>query len=227
MKGAMSFERTCLAATVLAALTLASCARTPPEPVEVEVRVTAETGSPIVGAQLRVRGDYLGTTNALGQATLRVPGPAGERLPLSLTCPAGFSATTEETALVLPDHGSPTAPATNVDLVCQTQQREAVVVVHTAGEPLSLPIKVDGVVVGQTDALGFGHVHVRATPDSSFEISLDTSSDGRLAPTNPAQSFRLATSDEVFVFEPGFRLSKARKAKRGAAARPRAARSGT
>jgi hypothetical protein len=226
MKHAMSFERNRLAGTVLAVLAIAGCARTGPEPVEVEVQVMAETGAPIVGAQLRVRGDYLGTTNALGQATLRVPGQPGERLPLSLTCPAGFTATTEGADLVLPEPSSPTAAATNVDLVCQTQQREAVVVVHTAGEPLSLPIKVDGVVVGQTDALGFGHVHVRAIPDSSFEVSLDTSSDGRLTPTNPAQSFHLATNDEVFVFEPAFHASKARKAKRGAASKPKL-RSGT
>jgi hypothetical protein len=217
MKHAMTSERTRLASTLLAALAIASCARSHPEPVEVAVRVMGETGTPIVGAQLRIRGDYLGTTNALGHATLRVADPGGERLPLSLTCPAGFSTTTEETALVLPDPSSPTAEALSVDLVCQTQQREAVVVVHTAGEPLSLPIKVDGVVVGQTDALGFGHVHVRAIPDSSFEVSLDTSSDSRLAPTHPAQSFKLAQSDEVFVFEPAFRTVKARKAKRGAA----------
>jgi hypothetical protein len=219
-----SLARTC-AVLCMTAVAVGACARPSPEPIEVGVRVNAESGSPIPGAQLRVRGDYLGTTNALGQATLRVPGQAGERLPLSLTCPAGFTAKSDEVTLVLPEPTSPLASTAGLDLVCQPMQHEAVVLVHTAGEALSLPVKVDGVLVGQTDALGFAHVHVRATPESQFEVSLDTSADARLAPANPAQSFRVASSDEVFVFEPAFQPTKARKGKRGAAKRQ--ARSGT
>ena len=95
------------------------------------------------------------------------------------------------------------------------------VLVHASGDALSLPVKVDGVVVGQTDSLGFAHVHVRATPASSFEVALDTSENQKLVPANPAQIFRLESRDEVFVFDTAFETSKARKSKRGALKRKR------
>jgi hypothetical protein len=109
----------------------------------------------------------------------------------------------------------------SLDVACQPEQREAVVLVHASGDAASLPVKVDGVVVGQTDSLGFAHVHVRATPASSFEVALDTTANEKLLPANPTQTFRLESRDEVFVFDTAFETSKARKSKRGGIKRKR------
>lgn len=201
-----------LAACVLAACVSAACASGGPSPHDVEVEVHAESGAPVSGAQLRVRGDYLGTTNPLGRATLRVPGLGGERLGVSVTCPPGFVAAEAEPEVVLPKSGA--TEHARVSLLCQTQQHDAVVVVH-AGTSASLPVLVDGVPVAQTDALGFAHVHVRAAPDAAFEVSLDTSANAKLLPANPSRRFQIEGDDEVFVFDTAFDAPRPVKQRRG------------
>lgn len=184
------------------------CANTP-TPHDLEVEVRAEQGVAVSGAQLRVRGDYLGTTNPLGRATLRVPASPGERLPVALTCPPGFNATPPEQVVTLPTGGRSAEPL-RLAMSCQAEQHDAVVIVH-ATTPTSLPVLVDGVPVGQTDALGFAHVHVRAASDSAFEVSLDTSSNAKLQPTNPSRRFHLEARDEVFVFDTTFEAARPSK----------------
>ncbi len=207
-------------ALLLAALG-SGCAETRDEAIGVHVEVQADGARPIAGAQLRVRGDYLGTTNALGRATLRVPGEEGERLPVTLTCPAGFSAEPAQSILVLDEHVT-TSGAPSLSLNCRTEQREAVILVHAGGAAPSLPVKVDGVVVGQTDTLGFAHLHVRTNPESTFEVSLDTSANEALVPANPSREFRLERSDEIFVFDAAFEQPRKQRRGAGAKRRPRA-----
>lgn len=227
-RGARAFQRR-LAALPLATLALATLALGCAEPREaalgMQVEVQADGERPLAGAQLRVRGDYLGTTNALGQATLRVPGKEGERLMVSLTCPAGFVPDPPESILVLSEQGA-AAGVTALALNCRTEQREAVILVHAGGATPSLPVKVDGVVVGRTDSLGFAHVHVRTNPESTFEVSLDTSANERLLPANPARQFRLERSDEIFVFDAAFEPPARNKRKSGVKRRQRAKKSG-
>ena len=69
----------------LCAAWLAACA-TGPEHFGVQVQVRGEGGTPVAGAQIRARGDYLGTTDTLGLALLQIPGIAGDRVPVTLTC---------------------------------------------------------------------------------------------------------------------------------------------
>jgi hypothetical protein len=185
------------------------CASRAPTPHDLEVEVRAEEGVAVSGAQLRVRGDYHGTTNPLGRATLRVPASPGERLPVALTCPPGFIATPPEQVVTLPE-GARAADPIRVAMSCKAEQHDAVVIVH-ATAPASLPVLVDGVPVGQTDALGFAHVHVRAASDSPFEVSLDTSSNAKLQPANPSRRFQLEARDEVFVFDTTFEAARPSK----------------
>lgn len=189
------------------------CANRSPTPHDLEVEVRAADGAAVSGAQLRVRGDYLGTTSPLGRATLRVPAKAGERLPVSLTCPPGFSAAPAEREVSLPARGPSTEPL-RLSMLCEAEQHEAVVVVRT-GTSASLPVLVDGVPVGQTDALGFAHVHVRVASDSPFEVSLDTSTNAKLSPANPSRRFQLEDHDEVFVFDAAFDAARPSKQRRG------------
>ena len=88
-------------------------------------------------------------------------------------------------------------------------------VLAVTGSTASLPVLVDGVPVGQTDELGFAHVHVRARPDSSFDVSLDTSANDKLSPTNPSQRFELDANDQVFVFDTTFDTPRPAKQRRG------------
>jgi hypothetical protein len=190
------------AAALVATLGAPACAQPGPTPHEVQVSVTSDGTSPVAGARIRVRGEHVGTTNALGRATLSVTGKAGESLPVVLTCPDGYHVPPPEPPLQLAAVDAPgSAPALTLGLTCEVQLREAVVLVHATGGAHSLPVKVDGVRVGQTDALGFAHVHVRAAPNSEFEVSLDTSANERLSPVSPTRRFRLERQDELFVLD--------------------------
>lgn len=211
-------------AALLASLAVLACTQ-PQEPAQrdVQVSVTSDGTSPVAGARIRVRGDRAGITNALGRATLSVTGLAGESLPVTLTCPDGYRVPPLESPLQLAASGAPGAEqALTLSLTCELELREAVVLVHAAGGATPLPVKVDGVRVAQTDALGFAHVHVRAAPNSEFEVSLDTSANESLSPVSPGQRFRLERQDELFVLDATFREAKPARARRGAKRRPRA-----
>src|SRR5690606_16996396 len=166
--------RVLLAVAALAAPGL-GCAS--PEPLVYAVRVEVtrqDEREPVAGALVRAR-DESATTDARGRSLLRVRGRAGDRVAVSLTCPVG-SQPGPGAEVILP--GAPPAShdeAPSVRLVCSLAGHDAVVLVHAAGANASLPIAIDGVVVGQTDALGFAHVHVRAASRAEFEVSLDTS----------------------------------------------------
>jgi hypothetical protein len=205
------------AGAILAAVASFGCAEPSPPLFEVQAHVTSDGSAPVAGAQVRVRGNPLGTTDPLGRVTFRVSGQEGDRLPVALTCPDGFSEPVGGSSLALTSGpGSNAARTLALELMCELELRDAVVLVHAAGGASRLPVKVDGAVVGQTDALGFAHVHVRAAPDSEFEVSLDTSANGRLLPVNPARRFRLLHSDELFVLDTTFEVPKASARKRRA-----------
>ncbi len=215
-------RRRAAALAACASVALAGCARSGPQPFDVRVDVSADGATPVAGAQIRVRGDYLATSDARGRAALSVTGNPGERLPVSLSCPEGFRAQPVLEQLQLPAPGATDSerPLT-LALRCETLLHDGVILVHAAAGANRLPVKVDGAVVGQTDELGFAHVHVRASSDSSFEVSLDTSGDSALRPANPTQRFTLHDGDELFVFDPAFDQPKS-SARRQRAARRRA-----
>jgi hypothetical protein len=149
-----------------------------------------------------------------------VAGNPGDRLPVAVACPEGFSAQPAERQLELPASGvTDTAQPLTITLSCETLLHDAVVLVHAATRTSRLPVEVDGVVVGQTDELGFAHVHVRASSGSAFEVSLDTSGDSALAPANPGRSFKLGDGDELFVFDAAFDDAKATARKQRASRR--------
>jgi hypothetical protein len=219
-----SLPRPSLAPALVAGASVALAACASPEPLVFDVRVeaaSADGSEPVPGATVRVRDEPVGTTDARGHALLRVRGQAGDRVPVSLACPAGARSDAELTL--------PGAPATSTDdapalrLACPVVARDAVVLVRVSGDATSLPVKVDGAVVAHTDALGFAHVHVRAGAPAAFEVSLDTSANPSLAPANPSQHFQLERGDELFVFDAAFASSSpARKARRVPGKRRRA-----
>jgi hypothetical protein len=191
-------------------LVLPACGRSGPQPFEVRVEVSADGARPLPGAQIRVGGDYMATSDARGRAALSVAGLPGALLSVAVACPEGFRAQPSEKPLELPaSDATDTEQPLTITLSCETLLHDGVVLVHAAGGASHLPVKVDGVVVGQTDELGFAYVHVRASSESAFEVSLDTSGNSALAPANPGQRFELSDGDELFVFDAAFEDSKA------------------
>lgn len=198
-----------------------ACANPGPFVFDVRVDATSHDGNePIAGAVVRLRGEPVATTDALGRSLLHVRGQAGDRVAVSLACPS--AAATTDTELVLPgapSSSSEEAPA--LRLACPALAHDAVVLVHASGAASSLPVELDGAVVGHTDSLGFAHVHVRAGDQAAFDVSLDTSADPALSPAHPTQHFLIERSDELFVFDTTFTAARSAPKARRASGKPR------
>lgn len=186
-----------------------ACADPEPLPFVAHFSVTADEKTPVAGAQIAAGGKGVGSTNASGELQVRLHGLEGDRVPITLTCPSGFAPSPAESEIILRSvqglGGEERKPIDHA-LACQPTKREAVVLVHVSGAAASLPVKLDGALVGQTDALGFGHFLLRPEPGTRFEIALDTSSNDKLMPQNPQQVFQVETHDDVFVFDREFKL---------------------
>jgi len=193
----------------LALLALAACADPEPLPFVAHFSVTADEKAAVAGAQIAARGKVIGTTSATGELQARLHGFEGDRVPITLTCPSGYAASTTESVIILRSvqglGGEERKPIDHA-LGCQPTKRDAVVLVHVSGAAASLPVKIDGASVGQTDGLGFAHFYLRPDPGTRFEVALDTSSNEKLMPQNPQQVFQVDTHDEVFVFDRDFKL---------------------
>ncbi len=201
------------------------CADPKPVPFAAHFNVVADEKAPVAGAQIAARGQPLGVTSAQGLLQAPLLGFEGDRVPITLTCPAGYAASPAESVLILRSvqglGGEERKPIEHA-LGCQPTKRDAVVLVHVSGAAASLPVKIDGSVVGQTDSLGFGHFYLRSDPGARFEVSVDTTSDPKLMPQNPQQVFQVETRDEVFVFDRDFKLPPKPKPIRKRAPRPAA-----
>jgi hypothetical protein len=201
----------------LALLTPASCADPEPLPFVAHFSVTADEKAPVAGAQIAARGKVIGTSNATGELQARLLGFEGDRVPLTLSCPSGFAPSPAESIVILRSvqglGGEERKPIDHA-LGCQPTKRDAVVLVHVSGAVASLPVKIDGAPVGQTDGLGFAHFYLRPDPGTRFEVAIDTSSNEKLMPQNPQQVFQVDTHDDVFVFDRDFKLPPKPKAVR-------------
>ena len=199
-----------LLARFLAPLALCgACADPEPLPFVAHFSVTADEKAPVAGAQIAVRGKTVGSTNASGELQVRLHGLEGDRLPITLTCPSGFAPSPADSVVILRSVqglGGEERKPIDHSLGCQPTKRDAVVLVHVSGAAASLPVKIDGALVGQTDGLGFGHFLLRPDPGTRFEVALDTSSNDKLMPQNPQQLFQVDTHDDVFVFAREFKL---------------------
>jgi hypothetical protein len=201
----------------LGLLALAACADPQPVPFVAHFSVTADEKTPVAGAQVAARGKVIGTTSATGELQARLHGFEGDRVPITLTCPSGYAPSPAESVIILRSvqglGGEERKPIDHA-LGCQPTKRDAVVLVHVSGAAASLPVKIDGAAVGQTDGLGFAHFYLRPDPGTRFEVAIDTSSNEKLMPQNPQQVFQVDTHDDVFVFDREFKLPPKQKAVR-------------
>jgi hypothetical protein len=206
-------------ASALALLLACGCSDPDPLTFVAHFSVTADEKTPIAGAQIGARGKAVGSTDAAGELSIKLHGFEGDRVAIRLVCPGGYAASPADSTLILRSVqglGGDERKPLDHNLGCQPTKRDAVVLVRVSGATASLPVKIDGAVVGQTDSLGFGHFHLRTDPGSRFEVSLDTSSNEKLMPQNPLQAFEVDKKDDLFVFDRAFKLPPKPKAKRKA-----------
>jgi len=214
---ARAIPRGLIAAAAALLLSTLGCDKPQPLGFMVHFSVRADEKLPVAGVQISARGRPLGVTDAAGELKARVQGMEGERMGIAITCPQGYAPGKSEPVVILRSiqglGGEERRPISH-SLACNPSKRDAVVLVHVAGDVAQLPVKIDGQVVGKTDGLGFAHFHLRSDPGTRFEVQLDTSSDEKLMPQNPKQSFEVAKNDDLVVFEKSFKLPPKPKPKR-------------
>ena len=162
---------------------------------------------PLEGVSITVNEQVAGTTSAEGLLQQDLTGPEGAPVSVGAQCPDGYTLRGESQVHTLRRVIS-LDPATaqrgiQVQFSCAPEHRDAVVIVRATDRP-GLPVELDGREVGRTDANGVAHVHVRMSPQTSFQLRIATASNARLRPQNPSRSFTVPDRDEVFVFDQSF-----------------------
>lgn len=201
----------------LSLLGTAACSESAPasEPVSILITVQDESGAPVRGAELWHGAQRLGASNVEGRMEAKLRLVPGQQARFSRTCPRGYDATPETRAVRMPV-GVPTAaptPTIALRMTCRSSHVDTALVVRTTSPtPISLPVEVDGERVGQTDSLGFAHVHLRAAAESELQVTLNTSAYPELRPKNPVRTFHLSQHDEILLFDQA--LERAPRAKR-------------
>ena len=191
-------------------LALAGCAA--PEPVfesyELSIRIESDPGRPLPGATVLGPAQFRTVSDAAGLVRLRVSGQQGQRLRFQVRCPDGHRSP-EQPLDVLLTRLAADAPPPEYGVRCAPELRSVVIAVraqHGAG----LPVKHLGREVALTDRSGAAHVVMQLAPHEPIELSIDTSSQPRLAPKNPTQRFEAVDTDAVLLFDVPFVLPKPR-----------------
>jgi hypothetical protein len=173
-----------------------------------QLRAESATGMPLAGARFFCQGHELGPTGADGLATLRIEARAGDALQVSTLCPVGYRAASSRNVR-LPQASSTSAGAPtplSVTQRCDPDRATAALVVRArqAQAPLSLPVFVDGRLVGQTDGSGVAHLLVHGSVGSSLEVRLDSRSSPRLVPRDPVRVFELDAAETLLLYDQAF-----------------------
>jgi hypothetical protein len=187
----------------------------PPAPHQqfaVELSVQSDNGNPVADAAL-VRGhQLLGKTDPDGHLSLRISGPEGDLVSLTLTCPDGFVQPKVALPLRLTTTrrvGAKAAAPQKLEAICARKTRDLVVVVHATGGE-ALPVKVNGEDAGTTDSDGNAHVLLQAERDlKAIEVELDTTARRDIVPSTPRKIFALDGRDSILIVEQPFTARRA------------------
>jgi hypothetical protein len=177
------------------------------------VRVTSGPDRPVAGATVLQKGAPVGVSGEDGLIHLRTTGSEGQMLAFRVSCPEGHTSPSEPLSIVLrrlrertrsPEYAAHCAPTLRT-----------LVVVVRAENAAALPIRHLGNEVGRTDEQGVAHVLLRAPPDESIELVLDTSGHPRLRPQLPTARFDVGPQDALHLFEQRFEWEPAPRRARG------------
>jgi hypothetical protein len=190
--------RLLLACTAFGALAACS-SRAPEHSFEFLVRVSSGPDRPVQGASVLHGTQPVGVSGEDGLIQLRSSGSEGEMLAFRVACPEGYKSPSEPLSIVLRRLGEG-ARAPEYWARCEPTSRVLVVVVR-AEKVEGLPVRHLGNELGRTDGDGIAHVLLRAAPEESVELVLDTSAHPRLKPQQPTARFDVGAEDALHVFE--------------------------
>ncbi len=163
-------------------------------------------GHGVAGARVWADGRELGSTNAEGHLVTVLEVGTNARVVVTAACPPAYRTLDERRELAMPQlhasNGQRAAPTVQLTITCQPLELLAALVVRLRGESSAgLPIRVRDQVVGQTGPDGTAHLVLRARPNASLTVELDTSAEPQLEPRNPVQTFQLGKESSVLVFD--------------------------
>jgi hypothetical protein len=204
---------------VLSALAIAACARTDHgrQQYDFIVRVQSDPGSPLARVTLSHAGKPLGASDARGLLRLAARGKEGEMLAFDVRCPTGYRQTNKPLSVVLRQRVE-REKLPEYLVTCPPLKRTVVVAVR-AEQGANLPIRYLGRELARTDRLGAAHVMLEAEPEESLELTLDTSEQPGLRPSNPSTRFVVGLHDDVVAFKQVFQPMAKPHAFRSRAAR--------
>jgi hypothetical protein len=211
-----------LTSAYLAALALSSamvaCTPPPPAPVNVAVRVVADTGAPVERARLLSGSATVALTDATGVAHIAVNGLEGQTFQVDVKCPAGFRSPVEPLLVRRFNIAATTDPEYRVS--CQSTRHSMVIVVRADGGP-DLPVIYLGKEIARTDSSGAASVMMEMDVHDRVELTLSTAGKEKekIHPQNPVAVFEMADHEDVQVFAVAFTRDKKKPPR--AAAPPR------
>jgi hypothetical protein len=170
--------------------------------LRVQVRTSQGTG--LSGAKVTVEEKAIGTTGSQGLVETRINGREGQAIRVNVDCPKGYRAMERPEAVRLAKTrslgNSNEQPGTNVELICESELREVVVVVNAQGGS-ELPIRVGTLSAGATDGQGNAQFLVHLDREqSAVEIGIDTEARRELVPRNPSRTFNVGRNDAIIVY---------------------------
>jgi hypothetical protein len=160
------------------------------------VKVEAEPGRGLAGAQVLVRGETRGNTDERGIVTLRVRGHEGDVVAVELRCPPGHRAPVDP--LFVPLRRLVDSNVVPVFAAqCTPKTRTLVVAVRAEGGA-NVPIRYLGRELARTDAFGAAHLMLDVPADEVVELTLNTEEQSDLRPISPTLRVQ-GTRDEQLV----------------------------
>lgn len=198
-----------------------SCAEPPPpEPFQVSVKVESDPGKPVQGASISRSSKLLGTTDAAGRATLKIPGVEGEISDALVTCPEGFLSPTKPINIRL-TRLADKSKMTEYSVQCPPSKRYVVIAVRAENGP-NLPVMYLDKPVTRTDAAGAASFALAVPAGTTFTVALNTDERKDIRPISPAKIFAVSSQDDVLLFDQRFDVEKKKAPPRPVIRVPRA-----
>jgi hypothetical protein len=190
----------------------ASCAAPQRQQFSISMRSVSDDGQLLAGVQIFHGQQELGTTRESGVLEVNVEASSGSTFDVRFECPNGYQATRDQVAVPLRNAGPATqadaprstANAMALTLECRPDERKATIVVKA--NMANLPVRMGNKILGKTNADGVAYISLNFPAKEVFELSLDTSAESMLHPSNPHFPFVMPSRDEVFVIQESFRI---------------------
>lgn len=199
------------AIAAFAAIATSSCKGLDPPPAppfQIFIRVESDPGRPVTGATVTKNSKSLGATGPDGRALLTLTGADGETTDVTIKCPDAFTSPPKPTSLRLTRFAD-RSKVPEYSVTCPPMLRHIVVAVKAENGP-NLPVVYLNKVITRTDLSGAAHFALEMTPNTQFQVTLDTAENARMKPPSPTRPFTVPAHDDILVFDQKFELEKVR-----------------